>query len=956
MDELRPQFQAAYEAGLTGQDAAAYTGEVQTVAYAAGKLDAAASAKAAGYATLHGKDSGFIQTPAAKTISANTVETLNVISKALGIKTTVAETVYNGKANGSYKDGVVTIAADAWNPGIVVAKHEITHHLQQAAPKQYRAYRDYAVQIMSGRAGSTLVEKYQKNAAKAGVTLTTEQAMDEIAADYTEKILTDETALREFAQSMSQTAEKRSVAQKFFDAVRRFVQKVKSAFKGDRARMDAAAQREFGATVEQLERAESLWKEAFAEAAKAAETGKHNAVTADGQVLNPAQELGDSKTAFSLRTKEPPEKIGIAYKVFYAKNGQLYPPMVANPGGEGTPVGVWLDADIGKAAPDSKTGRPQVQAGGKGTNAAKGSLAFRPGWHLGDIPQATQFARKNPETGVKDLFPADFIWAECEYAMDVDYQDEAMSYGYTENGKFRHSYAGLPKLPTDGYYRYRTNPNPDTVPWVITGAMRVKRILTDAETDAICRKNGVEPMKRQGGVLNLEKLGLTAGDVTVENDTQYSLKGVREDGIEVYETSDSVMSMSRKERINEYLRLMSKDYALRTARFERNGHTYYAKFNQSDLRKPIYGDPRSSESGKKALVRAGSDGDFFDLVENADYDHSGKDTKNHANTDYFDYFVKTVQIDGKVYDLLADVKKQYGADGGYVYSLVLRDNKKIKASPATANLTASVYGAGQALTSKANISQKAPDVKEQFSLKGEAALMRENEKLREVNAALREQFKLTKFAKVDAKSLDKFTREVLKDYSSRADFDETRAALNAVYDYMANGENGEAAIWSVAQEKAYEAAQAILTKSVETVDGMAEYSEFKRIMRSGGISVTDAQAQDAGYRNANEFRKANFGRILVKKDGAPVDVFYQDMLSESPGLLDDEIINSGDQLMALMDLIFKQYAEAPLPCSHKAGGGLQQGQSFLFHCQTGCGGRPGDGCVLPNSSSSVPKR
>lgn len=231
-------------------------------------------------------------------------------------------------------------------------------------------------------------------------------------------------------------------------------------------------------------------------------------------------ELSDVNTRYSLRKKEPPKKTGVAYKVFYAKDGKLYPPMVANPNGEGTPVGVWLDADIGKAAPDSKTGRPQVQAGGKGTNASKGSLAFRPGWHLGDIPHATQFARKNPETGVKDLFPADFVWAECEYAMDNDYQDEAMSYGYTENGKFRHSYAGLPKLPTDGYYRYRTNPKPDTVPWIITGAMKVNRILTDAETDAICRKNGIEPMKRQGGVLELSKYGLKAGETS-----NFSLKG-----------------------------------------------------------------------------------------------------------------------------------------------------------------------------------------------------------------------------------------------------------------------------------------------------------------------------------------------------------------------------------------------------------------------------------------------
>ena len=50
--------------------------------------------------------------------------------------------------------------------------------------------------------------------------------------------------------------------------------------------------------------------------------------------------------------------------MFYRKDGKLYPPMVANQGGEDTPVGVWLDADEGVRAGESKTGRPQVKAGG----------------------------------------------------------------------------------------------------------------------------------------------------------------------------------------------------------------------------------------------------------------------------------------------------------------------------------------------------------------------------------------------------------------------------------------------------------------------------------------------------------------------------------------------------------------------------------------------------------------
>ncbi len=206
----------------------------------------------------------------------------------------------------------------------------------------------------------------------------------------------------------------------------------------------------------------------------------------------------EQTTSFSLRTAPPPKKTGIGYKVFYQKDGKLYPPMVANPGGQDTPVGVWLDADEGTRAGESKTGRPQVKAGGKGTQGGSGTLAYRPGWHLGEIPYAVQFNRKDPVTGEKSLFPAGFVWAEVEYAMDEDYQEEAMNYGYTENGKFRHSYAGLPRLPKDGFYKYRTNPNPATDPWIITGAMKVNRILSNEEVDELVRAAGREPQRRAG--------------------------------------------------------------------------------------------------------------------------------------------------------------------------------------------------------------------------------------------------------------------------------------------------------------------------------------------------------------------------------------------------------------------------------------------------------------------------
>ena len=210
-------------------------------------------------------------------------------------------------------------------------------------------------------------------------------------------------------------------------------------------------------------------------------------------------DVTEDTAKYRIREDAPPTKTGIGYKVFVLKDGKLYPPMVANPNGEATPVGVWLDADAAPVIGVTKTGRQQVKAGGKGTQGGSGKLAYRPGWHLGEIPYALQFNRMNPETGQRELFPANFVWAEVEYANDVDYQEEAMSYGMKASGKFQHSLAGLPRLPKNGSYRYRTNPDPNTDPWVITGAMKVNRILKPSEVDAMIEAAGREPQQRQAG-------------------------------------------------------------------------------------------------------------------------------------------------------------------------------------------------------------------------------------------------------------------------------------------------------------------------------------------------------------------------------------------------------------------------------------------------------------------------
>lgn len=177
----------------------------------------------------------------------------------------------------------------------------------------------------------------------------------------------------------------------------------------------------------------------------------------------------------------------------------------------------------------------------------------------------------------------------------------------------------------------------------------------------------------------------TGDENTVFSDSgeSYELVGKNKDGIEVYETGEDIKKMSYKERMESFMDIMRNEYAGRTAKFTDGNNTYYAKFDEADLRKNVYGDKKSSQKGWKAKINTGADGSIFELVENATYNggkpEQGKKAQAHQNLTGWEYFVKTVQIDGQVYDLLANVRKK--PDGEFVYSIQLNENKNKASAP-----------------------------------------------------------------------------------------------------------------------------------------------------------------------------------------------------------------------------------------------------------------------------------
>ena len=171
---------------------------------------------------------------------------------------------------------------------------------------------------------------------------------------------------------------------------------------------------------------------------------------------------------------------------------------------------------------------------------------------------------------------------------------------------------------------------------------------------------------------------------------------------------------------------------------------------------------------------------------------------------------------------------------------------------------------------------------------------------------LKGEFEITKFAKADQKKLAKMTKALLKEYSSQADFDETLKAVDELYQYMANGEDGHPAVWEEVYNRAYNVAREIAKNALVTDDYMyQEYKSLRDYLRTTPMKFNaQYDSVPASYENFNDFRKQNMGRLKFTKDGMGIDEVYQELSGLYPEFFDaEEQINSSDQLAAIVDAL-----------------------------------------------------
>jgi hypothetical protein len=204
---------------------------------------------------------------------------------------------------------------------------------------------------------------------------------------------------------------------------------------------------------------------------------------------------GTEKKGVGSAQREEPVSTVKAYKMFKKdKDGNLHPLFVKMGDKKPLPIGEWTKAEAGELNP--KTGK---------VKSSLGDLAYRPGFHAGDTPSATHIGGKvDPETGLRvkgsmkpNIREDNQVWAEVEMPADVDWQSVADSRAVlTKKGTPDPKTAHITdEVPFGGYYRYKTNPNMQGN-WLISGQMKINRVLDDDEVLAINEAAGMQDLPR----------------------------------------------------------------------------------------------------------------------------------------------------------------------------------------------------------------------------------------------------------------------------------------------------------------------------------------------------------------------------------------------------------------------------------------------------------------------------
>lgn len=863
-DRYYAGFTAYYEAGLSGRaqeqvrsDYAADLTEAQKfAAYTAGQNDAAASLQreqaGVNYSTVYGDEAGFVPSEHSASLSQETTRFYNVLAKATGTKITVTAATGEGGANGWYRDGTIYISSDAQNAGEVVAMHEITHRLQEIAPEAYRKYRDYAVNALSELEGnsSALVERYKTLYSNSGINLTTEEAMDEAAANFAGELIRDPERFERLAR------EDRGVVRKLLNAIKDLIRKIRQALRGP-SEADVAVANELDLDLDTLEQAARLWENALRAGRETAlQAGARNGRM--GTTRNSLKEDGDhGRTREETRGAFLRRAAGAGYAVY-----------------EGKTAGAYGYRRVDRESARENARQIQAEVSNLGIEAdiisgpilinRNGETIERPVSHAVTIDRARILVNENSTLPPRNVagHEAFHLW-KSGVGRDAYIETVEDNLDFTREG-FRNyqsavSYALFGEeadLSDDGQMaRLR-----EELLAYISGDIHegtnedaLRPMFRDFDAVRAAWEQLVE--ENSGKVrFSLKSTDSDGRELSAEQRAFFrDSKVVDEDGqlLVVYHGTDADFTVFDRSRGRANMDIQGSFFSpweLDAQGYGGNVTAYYLNITNPADEATAYRALRRYQGQNEAGAKA------REYLEKLGYDGV-----NNSGEEYIAFYPEQIKrVDN--FSPTDDPDIRRSIRGG---SDILREN---------------------------------------------AALQEENASLRERVEYWRGQTRRTTPGQVDKKAVDRAARELIRDFDSTLNAADISGDLLSLYNYMGTGREGNDELtYTEARRRADEIARRVVESAQVTEDGAyQEYRALREYLRTSPLSISQEDAAD--IPDYSDFRRRNFGRLNLRGGDTNIDQVYQELSEMWPEFFDETRENNPvDQLLHISEVAEQLY-------------------------------------------------
>jgi hypothetical protein len=1033
-DSFYDWFSAYYHAGVAGMDMDKVKTGSSTVlnsvqrkaAYLAGQNDAEAGLRreqrAAQYAKSAGSDSGLIYDDFVRQavesgrtmedvngetreyLNADTAAKINRVAKALGVRVQFVDSIsvngHNDAANAQIKGSEVQIQRDNENPVMFLVGHEITHRIQELAPKEYRAFRAAAA---NDRIVQAAVKMQMENHARRGGDITYEEALDEAAADYAGRLIDDGKVLDDF---IARNREDRTLLQKVRDAIRSIIKKLTGAEREKAQTAEGKLTAALEAAARQVRRLQKRGADAKMEATRhslkedmvygGAREESRESFYARGREGTgggfTVVERGPYACAYRgvARVQESAARVRQSLQAWGIDSAVVDGPVYVNKGGVTTARPVREAATIqgmvfisnGTTIPPLDTAGHEAYHAWKGTSARTdytdtvrenlnyggrefltyqqkiADAYFGGDVELSDVVQLRKFEEElfayisghlncgDYESTLRAMF-RDYDTVKAAWEKLVIYMREVTEYGTRQLYSQEHGQAMQQvQAPAGENGELQAISGLDTGRGTDWG--RVPGVREEGNEEVKFSLKAPEAEARQARRLQDENTDGTMSTArnsfkedlehgrTREETREAFLRRANGDGLAVYEGETAAYGFRRvgdasaggypgeatreaRETWRELTALgISSDVIEGPVLRNRGGITVARDVPQAVtadgshifISKDASISPRNV-AGHEAfhLWKRGKGRDaYIEIVEeNLIY--------THPSFLHFQSTIAESYLGGEA-DLSNDAQMNKLREEilAYISGNIHEGTNDADMRPMFYDFDA-VKTAWDTLVKENTVGtrlpMKTPSAEDaQFSLKGDtvsksyAAILEENQLLRERVEYWKGQTRKTKRVTTDKKAVEQSARELIHSYGSDLAVDDISGDLQSLYDYIASGYDGKNELtYTEARRRAEAIARQLVGKAVAAdTELYDQYSDLRNYLRTTKLIVSEADSHNIPDYGA--WRKQRFGRLnLTRGDVTNIDRVYEDLSERWPEFFNSQReISTADQLLRIAEV------------------------------------------------------